>query len=132
MAQAKIYWDLGDYQQVEKVFRKSVEFCSEHDVWKLNVAHVLFMQVGVFTVFLFFMLTDDFHIRKQNSKKQQVSTRLLSKRIMTMLVYYINEVCVDLYSKYLPSNQLLGISAIVLANLCVSYIMTSHTEEVIA
>ena len=26
--------------------------------------------------------------------------------------------------------QLLGISAIVLANLCVSYIMTSHTEEV--
>ena len=46
MAQAKIYWDLGDYQQVEKVFRKSVEFCSEHDAWKLNVAHVLFMQVG--------------------------------------------------------------------------------------
>ena len=26
--------------------------------------------------------------------------------------------------------QLLGISAIILANLCVSYIMTSHTEEV--
>ena len=46
MAQAKIYWDLGDYQQVEKIFRKSVEFCSEHDVWKLNVAHVLFMQVS--------------------------------------------------------------------------------------
>ena len=45
MAQARIYWDLEDYQQVEKIFRKSVEFCSEHDVWKLNVAHVLFMQV---------------------------------------------------------------------------------------
>ena len=30
-----------------------------------------------------------------------------------------------------PSHsQLLGISAIILANLCVSYIMTSHTEEV--
>ena len=50
MAQAKIYWDLGDYQQVEKIFRKSVEFCSEHDVWKLNVAHVLFMQVRMSTV----------------------------------------------------------------------------------
>lgn len=46
MAQAKIYWDKDDYQQVEKIFRKSVEFCSEHDTWKLNVAHVLFMQVG--------------------------------------------------------------------------------------
>ena len=27
------------------MFRKSVEFCSESDIWKLNVAHVLFMQV---------------------------------------------------------------------------------------
>ena len=46
MAQAKIYWDREDYSQVEKIFRKSVEFCSEHDMWKLNVAHVLFMQVS--------------------------------------------------------------------------------------
>ena len=45
MSQAKIYWDLEMFSQVEKVFRKSVEFCSEHDIWKLNVAHVLFMQV---------------------------------------------------------------------------------------
>ena len=45
MAQAKIYWDLENYPQVEKIFRKSVEFCNEHEVWKLNVAHVLFMQV---------------------------------------------------------------------------------------
>lgn len=44
MSQAKIYWDMEDYHQVEKIFRKSVEFCSEHDTWKLNVAHVLFMQ----------------------------------------------------------------------------------------
>jgi len=32
--------------QVEKLFRQSAEFCSEHIVWKLNVAHVFFMQVG--------------------------------------------------------------------------------------
>ncbi|CAB3989396.1 tetratricopeptide repeat 30A-like, partial [Paramuricea clavata] len=44
MTQAKIYWDLENYPQVEKIFRKSVEFCNEHEVWKLNVAHVLFMQ----------------------------------------------------------------------------------------
>jgi len=46
MAQSKIYWDLENYTQVEKLFRKSIEFSSEHEVWKLNVAHVLFMQVG--------------------------------------------------------------------------------------
>lgn len=44
MAQAKIYWNRENYNMVEKIFRKSVEFCNEHDTWKLNVAHVLFMQ----------------------------------------------------------------------------------------
>ena len=48
MAQAKIYWELGNYIQVEKIFRKSVEFCNEHDIWKLNVAHTLFMQENKF------------------------------------------------------------------------------------
>ena len=38
------YLDCNVYGQVEKIFRKSVEFCNEHDAWKLNVAHVLFMQ----------------------------------------------------------------------------------------
>ena len=51
MAQAKIYWDMDQYAQVEKIFRKSVEFCSESDIWKLNVAHVLFMQVPKKTLF---------------------------------------------------------------------------------
>lgn len=44
MSQAKIYWDTEKYHMVEKIFRKSVEFCNENDIWKLNVAHVLFMQ----------------------------------------------------------------------------------------
>ena len=48
MQQAKIYWDLENYPQVEKIFRKSVEFCNDHDTWKLNVAHVLFMQENKF------------------------------------------------------------------------------------
>ena len=30
--------------QVERIFRQSSEFCSEHDTWKLNVAHTFFMQ----------------------------------------------------------------------------------------
>lgn len=44
MAQAKIYWNRENFQMVEKIFRKSVEFCNKDDTWKLNVAHVLFMQ----------------------------------------------------------------------------------------
>jgi len=44
MAMASIYWDMSHYSAVERIFRQSAEFCSEHDVWKLNVAHTYFMQ----------------------------------------------------------------------------------------
>ncbi|XP_064601290.1 intraflagellar transport protein 70A-like [Liolophura sinensis] len=89
MQQAKIYWDLENYQQVEKIFRKSVEFCNEHDIWKLNVAHVLFMQ--------------------ENKYKEAAG----------------------FYEPIVKKNydNILNVSAIVLANLCVSYIMTSQNED---
>jgi len=89
MAQAKIYWDMEQYAQVEKIFRKSVEFCSESDIWKLNVAHVLFMQ--------------------ENKFKEATG----------------------FYEPIVKKNfdSILNVSAIVLANLCVSYIMTSQNEE---
>lgn len=45
MNQAKIYWDRENYVQVEKLFRQSAELCGDADVWRLNVAHTLFMQV---------------------------------------------------------------------------------------
>ncbi|XP_035726099.1 tetratricopeptide repeat protein 30A-like isoform X2 [Vespa mandarinia] len=89
MAQAKIYWDRENYVQVEKIFRKSVEFCNEHDVWKLNVAHTLFMQENKF---------------KEATGFYEPIVR----------------------KKY---DNILDTSAIVLANLCVSYIMTSQNAD---
>ncbi|XP_025931258.1 tetratricopeptide repeat protein 30B [Apteryx rowi] len=89
MAQAKIYWDMENYAMVEKIFRKSVEFCNEHEVWKLNVAHVLFMQ--------------------ENKYKEAIG--------------FYEPIVKKHY------DNILHVSAIVLANLCVSYIMTSQNEE---
>jgi len=89
MAQAKIYWDRENFAAVEKIFRKSVEFCNEHEVWKLNVAHVLFMQ--------------------ENKYKEAIG--------------FYEPVVKKHY------DNILDVSAIVLANLCVSYIMTSANEE---
>ncbi|KAM4028232.1 intraflagellar transport protein 70A isoform 2-T2 [Anomaloglossus baeobatrachus] len=88
MAQAKIYWNLENYSMVEKIFRKSVEFCNEHDVWKLNVAHVLFMQ--------------------ENKYKEAIG--------------FYEPIVKKHY------ENMLNVSAIVLANLCVSYIMTSQND----
>ncbi|NXF15683.1 TT30B protein, partial [Rhodinocichla rosea] len=89
MAQAKIYWDMKNYTMVEKIFHKSVEFCKEHEVWKLNVAHVLFMQ--------------------ENKYKEAIS--------------FYEPIVKKHY------DNILDVSAIVLANLCVSYILTNQNED---
>lgn len=46
MAMGGVLWDQGAYSALEQLFRQSAEFCSEHDTWKLNVAHTFFMQVS--------------------------------------------------------------------------------------
>ncbi|XP_077412382.1 intraflagellar transport protein 70A isoform X2 [Vanacampus margaritifer] len=88
MAQAKIYWNRENFAMVEKIFHKSMEVCNEDDTWKLNVAHVLFMQ---------------------NKYKEATS--------------FYEPIVKKHY------NNILNVSAVVLANLCVSYIMTSQNEE---
>lgn len=47
MAMGSLFWEQGAYSALEQLFRQNAEFCSEHDVWKLNVAHTFFMQVCV-------------------------------------------------------------------------------------
>ncbi|KAM6914423.1 intraflagellar transport protein 70A isoform 2-T2 [Lycodopsis pacificus] len=88
MAQSKIYWNRENFQMVEKIFRKSVEVCNEDDTWKLNVAHVLFMQ---------------------NKYKEAIG--------------FYEPIVKKHY------EDILNVSAVVLANLCVSYILTSQNEE---
>lgn len=89
MAQAKVYWDIDNYPMVEKIFRSCSEHCSEHEVWKLNVAHVFFMQ---------------------------------ETKYSHAIRYY--EPVVEAHSE-----NILGCSAIVLANLCVAYIMSSLNDK---
>merc|ERR1712232_1548727 len=88
MGQAKIYWDMEHYSMVEKIFRQSAEFCSEDESWKLNVAHIFFMQ--------------------EKFKE-----------------------CIRYYEPFVRkhSENLLSVTAIILANLCVAYVMTSANEE---
>merc|ERR1719253_1671789 len=88
MGQARIYWDLENYAMVEKIFRQSAEFCSEDESWKLNVAHIFFMQ----------------------EKYKE---------------------CIRYYEPFVRKHydNLLGVTAIILANLCVAYVMTSANEE---
>lgn len=89
MAMAKIYWDADNFETVERIFRQSAEFCSEHDTWKLNLAHTFFMQESKYK--------DAIRYYEPFVKKHQ--------------------------------SDLLSVPAMVLANLCVSFIMTSQNED---
>jgi tetratricopeptide repeat protein 30 len=44
MCQAKVFWDLGNYQLVELLLMKYMDFCMDNRTWKLNLAHTYFMQ----------------------------------------------------------------------------------------
>jgi tetratricopeptide repeat protein 30 len=90
MGQASIYWDMQNYAAIEKLFRKSFEFCHDHDTWGLNAGHVLFMQ-------------------ESNKFKKAI----------------------EFYEPIVKKHYdgLLNVSPIVLANLCVSYVMSSQNDE---
>jgi tetratricopeptide repeat protein 30 len=49
MCQAKIFWDLGNYQLVELLLMKYMDFCVDNRTWKLNLAHTYFMQPSKIT-----------------------------------------------------------------------------------
>ena len=93
-AQAKVYWDLEHYQQVERILKQSAEFCGEHETWRLNMAHTYFMQ----------SLRDE--------EKYGEAIRFYEPIVAAHL-----------------EENVLNVTAIVLANLCVAYIMTSQNEE---
>ena len=92
MAQTKIYWYKENYDTVEKLFRQNVEFCGDHETWKLNVAHIFFMQQG--------------------------------SKFKDAISYYE-----PIVQKKTENGSILDVAAIVLANLCVSYIMTNQNEK---
>eukprot|EP00775_Hariotina_reticulata_P014290 gene14290-17_t len=89
MAAGSIFWEQGAYSALEQLFKQSAEFCSEHDVWKFNVAHTFFMQENKFR---------------------------------DAIRYYQPLVARN-------ATNLLSVPAVILANLCVSYIMTSQNED---
>lgn len=106
MALARIYWEKEHYPMVEKIFRQSSEFCSEHPVWKLNVAHVFFMQ-GKFKQAI--------HFYEPIVKPSFSNTPAGGSAGST--------------SNSSNGGSILDVTAIVLANLCVAYIMTSQNER---
>eukprot|EP01084_Bolivina_argentea_P067242 122502_1 len=92
MYEANIYWKQDKYSEIQMLFEKSREFCDNHDVWKLNYAHTLFMQ------------------ETPSSFNECIR-------------FYENIV------KKFGETSILSVTAMVLANLCVAYIMTSQNEE---
>jgi len=87
MSQAKIFWDLGNYQLVELLLMKYADFCIDNRTWKLNLAHTYFLQPSK-----------------------------------------VNE-AISLYEPLvLGENSLLDVEAIIVANLCVAYVIMEQNQ----
>jgi tetratricopeptide repeat protein 30 len=85
MCQAKIFWDLGNYQLVELLLIKYMDLCVDNRTWKLNLAHAYFMQPA-----------------KMGDAIQWYEPLVLGEQ------------------------NLLDVEAIVIANLCVAYVVTDQ------
>lgn len=108
MKQISIYWNLNNYVMVEKILLSCNEFCHDNEIWKLNYAHVLYVQENKYNEAIKYY--------------EPIITRLTSSPAANggMNNYMMNG--------NTSSSSLLDIQAIILANLCVSYIMTSQNE----
>lgn len=107
MKQISIYWNLNNYVMVEKILLSCNEFLHDNEIWKLNYAHVLYVQENKYNEAIKYY--------------EPIITRLTSSPSNNMNSNY-------LMNGSSSSSSLLDIQAIILANLCVSYIMTSQNE----
>lgn len=89
MSLGHILWTSNHFKALERLFRKTAEIFSDHHVWKLNVAHTLYMQDSKFKEVLLF------------------------------------------YEPFIRDNfkHLLRVDPMVIANLCVSYVLIGQNED---
>lgn len=134
---AKIYWDKESYQYVEKVLRKGAEFCTENKVWQLNVAHCFFMQEEKYkeSVHYYELLVkshlDTPEVQSSASIAYPQTFEAFDDELETGSELYerLGRVEEKKSSNGSDYTRLLDMTAIVLANLCVAYIMTSQNEK---
>ena len=121
LGMSRLYWAHDNFVGVERVLRQAAEFAGEHDAWRLGMAHALFMQAC-----------------GAGGGAGAGGAAGLEKY----------KECIRLYEpvvrRYLPGGEgggagsssagsgsvsILDVTAIVLANLCVAYIVTENKEE---
>lgn len=96
---AKVFWDAEQYHNVEKMLWKSKDLCADDLTWRLSFAHAAFMQNKYNEAAEFYEGVVRVARDRNSSRGEEFS------------------------------DALLDLQAIVLANLCVSYIMSSRNTE---
>jgi len=137
MAQARIYWDREHYEMVETIFKQSNEFCSEHDAWKLNFSHVYFMQGNKDSLINIFIFIHLYSLSFYTYTDLFLYYYLSFHFFIPILIFSLFDIenkyreAIKFYEQFVQQHMdnILDVTAIVLANLCVSYIMTSQNQE---
>ncbi|CAD5207550.1 unnamed protein product [Bursaphelenchus okinawaensis] len=103
MAQARIVWEREEYSNVESLFSRSYDLCQNNDTWLLNMAHTVYMQA--------IRLNGRKNSEKDEKEKYKIASGFYDKVIS---------------KRY---DKILDVSAIVLANACVCYILDGLNES---
>ena len=88
MCQCKVYWDRGNYEQVERVLKLNSDFVSESDTFKLNVAHTLYMQESRYKDAITYY---EFICKKQHHNILQVTPSILANLCVSYIMCSENE-----------------------------------------
>jgi tetratricopeptide repeat protein 30 len=111
LATVKLYWDHDNYATVERLLRMSAEFASEADAWRLGLAHAVFMQGG----------TAGAGAGAGVEEAAKERYREAIRHYEPVVRRHMEE---GAGGGEAGGGGLLDVTAIVLANLCVAYIMT--------
>ena len=119
---------------MEKIFRQSAEFCNEHPTWRLNVAHVFYMQARLRHATRDLQMVTCFHQDTPPPGKYRDAIRYYEPFIQKVVsspptMHPAAAVSHAAQASEAHGASLLSVSAMTLANLCVAYIMISDNEK---
>eukprot|EP00924_Labyrinthula_sp_SR-Ha-C_P010894 snap_masked-scaffold_47-processed-gene-1.54-mRNA-1 protein AED:0.42 eAED:0.44 QI:0/-1/0/1/-1/1/1/0/768 len=133
MQVAQAHWSQSSFEVVQGILQKAGEFCRENSSWRVNFAHSFFMKESSYRdcIKYYEEIVSEVWEKSMLQREAKEGTSMMENFGFSAGSFNsLNESEIDeRKDEARAQNGLLNITAIVLANLCVAYIMTSQNEK---
>jgi len=110
LGMCKLFWEHDNFSGVEKELRKASEFAGEHEAWRIGMAHAVFMQGS-------------------GSTGGRAGGGTLGMDKYREAIRFYEPTVLPFLDEGVEATAILRVKAIVLANLCVAYIVTGDNSK---